>query len=486
MVAAGDIWEGHELLKELDRGVIRTFLARQLGDTDRLVWLYLREGVTFERAPFVSELRRLQSISEQVPSIAPMLDGDVSRSVAWVTSPSYGDMTPMKQVTRKAELGLAALKMAIALGQDLVQCHKLGAVHGSLSPKRVLMKTDEGFLVTHFGLARLFQVSRKDAQREPRYTPPELLQGGRLTLRSDVYGLGTVLFELLCRRDLYAGHEQDALCTRTPVPDFPMTVPAMVREVVAKALASEPRDRFPNVEHLVAVLLTLADESVDLEGAPARHGPVVETARTEPPAPRAEQAEGRATPASRPRSPVAGSMSHRNAPATEDAAGSAGRVKPPAFDPSSTSTSGDPTLQPPGPSACESAAGADTPPAPRRENASNRQKRPSNPALAALVLGALMLGAAGTLFWRAHPAALAQCALHGVDVAVAQALTVVPRRAPSPASSAAAALPRPGCGETPLPVRREEVAQRDEETSRLGPHEPYCDEGYMCDDTASY
>ena len=69
MVEPGTVWEGHRILGEVHDGMVRTFLARQVGDEGATVWLHVREGQALDRKAFTSELKRLQDISRAVPQI---------------------------------------------------------------------------------------------------------------------------------------------------------------------------------------------------------------------------------------------------------------------------------------------------------------------------------------------------------------------------------------------------------------------------------
>lgn len=259
MVAKGDVWEGHELLSELDRGMVRTFLARQIGDTRDLVWLHLREGTQMKRDLLAEEIARLQRLSDEVPQIVRVLYGGISGSVAWVASSFQGEAIRLKEATRGADLGLTALKMVLEIGRCLVRAHELDAVHGALSPERVFITAEHGYAITQFGFVRLFQLTEEEAAHEPHYAAPELIFGGRRGQRTDVYGLGTVMYELLCQRELYSDREHRTQSLKTWEPSFPIAVPRILRLVMQKALAKEPRSRYPSVEQMLDVLGAIAD-----------------------------------------------------------------------------------------------------------------------------------------------------------------------------------------------------------------------------------
>ncbi|AUX37278.1 MULTISPECIES: protein kinase domain-containing protein [Sorangium] len=249
MVAVGDVWEGHELLNE-ERGMVRHFLARQVGDTRVLVWLHVREGARLDEDVFAEELARLQRLAGEVPEVVPVLYGGVSGSVAWAASPVLGDAVPLLDAARGSELGPDALQVLIDVGRCLVRAHELSFLHGALSPDRVFVVSDGRTAITHFGFVRLFQLGAEEARHDPYgYAPPELLSGGRLGPRADVYGFGTLMYELLCKR---------ALSPWTTPPSFPSGLPPLLQAVIQMALEENPKRRQPSIGEVLSVLTPFA------------------------------------------------------------------------------------------------------------------------------------------------------------------------------------------------------------------------------------
>ncbi|WP_437957271.1 protein kinase [Sorangium sp. So ce119] len=259
MVAAGDVWEGHELLSE-ERGLLRHFLARQVGDTGALVWLHLHEGARLDAGLFAEEIARLQRLSDEVPEVVPVLYGGVNGDVAWAASPVLGDAIPLIDATRGNDLGPADLEVLIDVGRCLVRAHELSFIHGALSPDRVCVVGDSRYAITHFGFARLFQLGPEDARQDPYgYAPPELFSGGRLGPRADVYGFGTIMYELLCKR---------ALSPWNRPPSFPSGIPLMLQVMIERALEEDPNRRQPSIGEMLAVLTPFAHAWEALGGPP--------------------------------------------------------------------------------------------------------------------------------------------------------------------------------------------------------------------------
>ncbi|WP_437751825.1 serine/threonine protein kinase [Sorangium sp. So ce1389] len=258
MVAAGDVWEGHELLNE-ERGLLRHFLARQVGDTGALVWLHVHEGARLDAGVFAEEIARLQRLAGEVPEVVPVLYGGVNGDVAWAASPVLGDAIPLLDATRGNDLGPADLEVLIDVGRCLVRAHELSFIHGALSPDRVFIGGDGRYAITHFGFARLFQLGPEDARHDPYgYAPPELFSAGTLGPRADVYGFGTIMYELLCKR---------ALSPWTRPPSFPSGIPPMLQAMIQRALEENPKRRQPSIEKMLSVLTPFARAWEEL-GAP--------------------------------------------------------------------------------------------------------------------------------------------------------------------------------------------------------------------------
>ncbi|XXT17356.1 protein kinase [Sorangium sp. So ce429] len=259
MVAVGELWEGHELLNE-ERGLVRHFLARQVGDTRELVWLHLREGARLDEGVFAEEIARLQRLAGEVPEVVPVLYGGVSGSVAWAASPVLSDAIPLLEAMRGSDLGPTDLQVLIDVGRCLARAHELSFLHGGLSPDRIFLVGDGRYAITHFGFVRLFQLCAEEARHDPYgYAPPELLSGGRLGPRADVYGFGTLMYELLCKR---------ALSPWTTPPSFPSGLPPLLQAVIQMALEETPKRRQPSIGKVLSVLTPFARAWEELGGPP--------------------------------------------------------------------------------------------------------------------------------------------------------------------------------------------------------------------------
>jgi len=138
----------------------------------------------------------------------------------------------------------------------------LDIVHRDVSPHNVLLSYDGAVKIADFGIAsaRLFADEEGVLKGKFGYMSPEQARGENTDRRTDVYGLGVVLWEILTGRPLHGGLGGEALLdiVRSGIVEPPSTyladVPSELEDVVMRALAPERGDRFPTAREMSATL----------------------------------------------------------------------------------------------------------------------------------------------------------------------------------------------------------------------------------------
>ena len=168
-----------------------------------------------------------------------------------------------------AEVVLIARQLANALAA----AHDRGVVHADVTPSNVLV-VDAGSDQSHgdlhvklvdFGLAELAGEGLRDETPEfvlgtPAYISPEQLRGLQPTDRSDQYGLGAVLFELLTGRPPYHHDDLRTLCMMHLTAPIPLIesphgpLPPKLADIVTTCLQKTPQARFPGMRALLVAL----------------------------------------------------------------------------------------------------------------------------------------------------------------------------------------------------------------------------------------
>ncbi len=158
-----------------------------------------------------------------------------------------------------------ALALAHGIADGLAALHAVGVVHRDVKPSNVLLRADGTPVLTDLGLALL----RAEAAQQGRltatnvivgtadYLAPEQVVGAIVDVRSDLYALGVVLYEMLAGVVPFAGRTPlEALQAQVEEepPPLPARVPAAARAVVMRALQKRPEDRFPSAAAFAAAL----------------------------------------------------------------------------------------------------------------------------------------------------------------------------------------------------------------------------------------
>ena len=133
----------------------------------------------------------------------------------------------------------------------LAYAHRQGVVHRDVKPSNVLLDEDGNAYLSDFRIATRLVGSERDGHpvtSSPAYVPPEELAGQPLTLRSDIYGLGLLTFELLTGQRPPMDGALPSLSAIRP------ELPAALDDVVACAAGSDPDQRYESVDRFVAAL----------------------------------------------------------------------------------------------------------------------------------------------------------------------------------------------------------------------------------------
>jgi tRNA A-37 threonylcarbamoyl transferase component Bud32 len=155
---------------------------------------------------------------------------------------------------------VAAL-IALEIASALVHAHSLGIIHRDVKPDNVMVRKDGILKLMDFGVAQIMDLERMTVTGQllgsPAYMAPEILEGKPLDVRTDVFSVGIMLYQLATGALPFSGRNPHEVLKRIAEGKFadPRTLNRLISDrlakIIARALARKPEERYPTVAALL-------------------------------------------------------------------------------------------------------------------------------------------------------------------------------------------------------------------------------------------
>ncbi|MDX6286726.1 MAG: eukaryotic-like serine/threonine-protein kinase [Frankiales bacterium] len=235
-------------------------------------------------------------------------DGSIFLAMEYVQGRTLRDLLRERGRLTPAQ----ALSILEPVVSALRAAHAAGLVHRDIKPENVLLADDGRIKVADFGLARALAVSDTSATTgvligTVAYLAPEQVERNVADERSDIYAVGTLLYEMLVGTPPYDGATAWAVATRHVQEDVPLPsetiadMPAELDEIVHTATRRDPEQRFADASALLEAIrgarVTVGGEAGRLtvitrpDAAPSQHTQVLAGPIAPPPGAKADKAK---------------------------------------------------------------------------------------------------------------------------------------------------------------------------------------------------
>ena len=264
---AGEVWRARD--EKLDRDVAIKLLGPDADDAFR--------------ARFADEARRAAAVVH--PNVVTVFDEGRDGADAFMVMELVPGKTLRDIVAERGPLPaheVARLVRQVAAALDAA--HAAGVIHCDVKPANVIVDPKGLAKLTDFGIAR---AARDRDEQEllgtARYIAPERVEGGPVTARTDVYGLGLVAYELLTGRPAFDGATSEELVRERLIGPPPSLRLARVGlddrldAIVGRALATLPERRYASAGAFARAFSDVADRNTDPTSS---LGPIARGART--------------------------------------------------------------------------------------------------------------------------------------------------------------------------------------------------------------
>src|SRR5215831_11431550 len=226
---------------------------------------------------FEQEARSASALNH--PNIISIYDVGRENTTAYIAM-EFVDGRTLRALTESAPLNIKkALQIAAQIADGLAKAHAAGIVHRDLKPENIMVTKDGFVKILDFGLAKLMpgldrssQATIVTADSQPGtvlgtapYMSPEQARGDSVDYRSDIFSLGSILYEMLTCRQPFKGASAAQTLTAiieddpSPLAEANPKTPTPLRWVVERCLAKDPEERYNSTLDLARDLKSIRD-----------------------------------------------------------------------------------------------------------------------------------------------------------------------------------------------------------------------------------
>lgn len=250
-----NVYLGYDTI--LDRNVAIKVLRGDLSGDEKFVRRFQREA--------------LSASSLAHPNIVEMYDVGEDNGLYYIVM-EYIEGKTLKQLLKKrGSLTLSeAIDVMLQLTDGIAHAHDSYIIHRDLKPQNIMIKDDGQIKITDFGIAMALNSTQltqtNSVMGSVHYLPPEQASGKGCTIKSDIYSIGIIFYELLSGRLPFKGDNAVEIALkhmRDPLPnlrDDNPAIPQSIENIILKATAKNPKNRYDDARSMHQDLLTALDD----------------------------------------------------------------------------------------------------------------------------------------------------------------------------------------------------------------------------------
>lgn len=250
-----NVYLGYDTI--LDRNVAIKVLRGDLSNDEKFVRRFQREA--------------LSASSLSHPNIVEMYDVGEDNGIYYIVMEYIEGQTLKQLLKRRGSLTLSeAIDIMLQITEGMAHAHDSYIIHRDLKPQNIMIQDDGQIKITDFGIAMALNSTQltqtNSVMGSVHYLPPEQAAGKGSTIKSDIYSMGIIFYELLTGSLPFKGENAVEIALKQmkePLPDLREdnpSIPMSVENVIIKATAKNPKNRYSDSRAMHDDLLTVLDD----------------------------------------------------------------------------------------------------------------------------------------------------------------------------------------------------------------------------------
>jgi len=191
------------------------------------------------------------------PNIVTVYDADLHQDLCYITMEYVDGSTLEKFCDPNNLLPIEeVIKIAFSVCKGLEYAHQNGVIHRDIKPSNIILSSAGQVKITDFSIAYIIKRGQSTLVKglfgSPSYMSPEQVKEEPITKRSDLFSVGSVLYELLTGTKAFSGENEYSIMYKIvnedppPVLELRPGLPKIFGKILSKALAKNPTQRYQN------------------------------------------------------------------------------------------------------------------------------------------------------------------------------------------------------------------------------------------------
>ena len=264
MITKGQkINDRYEIIQTIgEGGMANVYLARDV-ILDRYVAIKILRGDLAGDEKFVRRFQReaLAASSLSHPNIVEMYDVGEDNGTYYIVMEYIQGKTLKQLIKKRGALTLSeCIDIMLQLTDGVNNAHASYIIHRDLKPQNIMIQDNGEIKITDFGIAMALNNTQltqtNSVMGSVHYLPPEQASGKGATVKSDIYSMGIMFFELLTGTLPFRGDNAVEIAFKQIKDDIPSvrelnpSIPQSVENIVLKATAKNPKNRYNNAKEM--------------------------------------------------------------------------------------------------------------------------------------------------------------------------------------------------------------------------------------------